>query len=102
MRIYKDQDDGQRRAKLLEGWKEILLMAPNASQTGCLMVSPEEVSEEVPWLTLVDKATNKLAARLSSMSAYVNWMPGESSWPLSERSAYEFVPRASDEGDTLP
>ena len=64
MKIHKEQDQSQRRDRLIEGWLEILLKTPQASQTGALMVSPEEDAAEVLRLTLVDKATNTLAARL--------------------------------------
>ena len=77
MKIYKEQDQPQRRSKLLEGWLEIVMREPSESQTGKLMVSPEEIPEDVLRLTLVDKATNTLAARLSSMTAYIAWMPNE-------------------------
>ena len=90
MKIYRKQGQSQRRDKLLEGWLEILLKAPHASRTGALMVSPNEDAAEVVRLTHVDKATNTLAAWLSSIAAYVSWMPGDN-WPPSERSAYEFV-----------
>ena len=96
LKAYKDQDQVQRRAKLLDGWKELVLKVPEASQTGVLMTSPDEWPEEVLRLTLVDKATNTLAARLSSVAAYVAWMPSEKHWPPTEKFAYDFVAQTAN------
>ena len=96
LKAYKDQDQAQRRAKLLDGWKELVQKAPRASQTGELMASPDEWPEEVLRLTLIDKATNTLAARLSSVAAYVAWMPSEEHWPPTEKFAYDFVAQTAN------
>ena len=96
IKAYKEQDDNQRRRKLLGGWEQVVARAPSRSQTGMLMTRPEEAPAEVVRLTLVDKATNTLAARLSAVTAYINWMPAESYWPPTERAAYEFIDQTAN------
>ena len=96
LKAYKAQDESERRTKLLAGWEEVLLKAPTASQTGAIMADPDEEPKEVLRLTLIDKATNTLAARLSAVSAYISWMPSAAHWPPSEKQAYDFVAQTAN------
>ena len=91
MKVHAGADQAERRKKLLIHWEQVLSLVPEASEIGLLMTHPEEVASEVVRLSLVDKATNTLAARLSSISAYINWADGRGLWPPTERSAYQFV-----------
>ena len=83
-----------RLNKLLLAWMTILLMDPSASDAGKMLEATEGVAEQVKIVHAytADKKVNTLAARLSSITRYVNFIDGNlQCWPPTVKGSRDYI-----------
>ena len=102
-KLNSDEDD-KRVAELMK-WSDLIMLCPERSTAGKMLLSCAE-DEEMVLRSLKDifarKATSTIKVRAGSLALYFKWLitkfPGDSLLPIQESRVYEYACWCRDQG----